>query len=174
MTVAGLALSAVSAIGGGIQAKQAGDFNAEQLKNQAEYEDKQAEQVMEKTRGEQRKLDLQAAQQSGAFNARAGASGLSMTSGSLLDIGVGNAREAAIDRQNLFSQGAGQAQGLINQSAQTMAQSSMAKSQGNNALTGGIISGIGSLGLAGAAGYNSLFPDSISKAGKIGKIGKIF
>jgi hypothetical protein len=151
MTAASLAMAAVSAVGGGVAQKKQADFQSAQMENAAKVEEIRADQALEQSAQEQRKFDREAALKTGQQNALMAASGLNMGTGSLLNASVDNARELALDRQNLAFGGQTQAWGHQNQSGALQGSAANTRLAGRNAMTAGFINaGASILGGAGS------------------------
>lgn len=163
-------MAAAGAVGSGISSHKQSKYQAEVMENQAKMEEARAVQSLEQNEAEIAKFDRQSARLRGEQNALMGASGLDMSSGSLMDIAADTVREQAIDRQNLAHQGKINAQDHVNQAGALRSQASLERSAGRNSLLGGIVSGSASL-LGGAAGVAGGFGGGLDKVAKAGKSG---
>jgi hypothetical protein len=154
------AISAVGGVGQGYAAAGAANYNAKMAQNNAAVAEQNANfagAVGEENVGA---AGAKTKAQVAAITANQGASGVSVGSGSNVDVRESAARVGMLDELNIRSAAARQAYGFQTQAANDLAQSKLDKSEATKDITGGFINaGASILGGAGKAAELGMFGD---------------
>ena len=147
MIMAGVSavVAAVGSVMQGKAQKDAADYNAQVMQNEASVAQTQADQSVQQAQSEQVKHDRQAALQMGHQRSLLAASGIDMSSGSALNQLVDNTGQFEIDRQNIGYQGQLNQWGYMNKANSLIGQSELEKAKGQSALTAGYMGAASSL-----------------------------
>lgn len=145
IAIVGSLASAGGALLGGMAAKNAGDYQAQVARMNAQIAEDNAQRALERSQIEQQDQDTLTRAQIGTQEALQGASGLSITGGSQILTRKSAAMLGRRDALNVRQGGELEAYGYKTQAANSEAQARQAKAAGQSALLGSYFSAGGSL-----------------------------
>jgi hypothetical protein len=164
-TATSAVVGAGAAVESGIAQKRAADYQAQVASNNAIIANDNANAAIATGNQQLQAAQEQAAQHQGMIRAVMGAGGVDLNSGSALRNQEGVAEVDQLNQATITSNAARSAWNYRNEGADFTAQSNLDTAQGQQAMTGGIMSGFSSL-LSGAGQFsnqwNKFYPSSTS------------
>lgn len=155
-TVASTALTAYSQVQAGNAANEAAKYNAAVQRNNAILADRKARQEREKGVTDVVRRQRETAQRVGDMEARIGASGVELASGSPLDVLVATEEQGALDAEIIRANAEQRARDLQFEAENLRSQSVLTRQQGRAAQTQGFLAAGGTV-LTGASRTAGLF-----------------
>ncbi len=153
---AGLAISAASAVGGGIAQGNAAGYQAQVAKNNAQIAQQNAQVAIAAGETQAQTQSLKGAAQVGQIKATQAAGGIDVNTGSAVKVRASQAQVNQLDTLTTMRNAAMQAYGYQQQATSDTAQSSLLASEAEQAPIGGAAGAAGNL-LSGASGVGFKF-----------------
>lgn len=153
-TVIGTGISAYGAVVGGMEQQQTANFQAQVAKNNATIAAQNATYATEAGESKAQQQEMSTRALIGSEVAAQGSSGLDVNSGSAAKVRSSAAALGTLSTMNIRNNALREAYGFTQQSQNFGSESELDTTKGKDAMTAGIVGGIGSLVGGGAKAYD--------------------